>query len=149
MHAGKKILLTILLVGIGGAIYVYKEYNRKNVDIDKQAPAFSLSDMQLIKAFSDNDSLATATYVGKVILVSGRVKTVEKDERGYYTVSLGDTSSLSSVRCSIDSMYTRRAATVKPGMKVEIKGSCTGCNADELLGLDVIVNRCLIADNTK
>lgn len=147
MGRGKKILLIVLLVGIGGALYIYKEYNRTNIDIAKQQPAFKMSDLQLIQAFTDNDSLASNTYVGKVILVTGTVKNVNRDQRGYYTVSLGDAASMSSVRCSVDSMYTDRAAAVKPGMKLAIKGNCTGCNADELLGMDVIVNRCVIEDN--
>ena len=74
------------------------------------------------------------------------VKTVDKDDRGYYTLSLGDTSSMSSVRCSIDSMYTDRASSIKAGMNVIVKGNCTGYNEDELLGLDVIVNRCVIEE---
>jgi cbb3-type cytochrome oxidase subunit 3 len=147
MRAGKKILLIVLLVVIAGAFYIYREYNRTNIDIANETPAFEISDAQLIKAFADNDSIANSTYVGKVISVSGTVKNINKDQRGYYTVSLGDSSSPSSVRCSVDSMYTDRAATIKPGMKLAIKGNCTGYNADELLGLDVIVNRCVIEDN--
>ena len=83
-----------------------------------------------------------------LISVTGFVKTLNRDERGYYTVSLGDTTSLSSVRCSIDSMYTARVSSVKPGMTLMIKGSCTGYDSDELLGLDVIVNRCVIEENS-
>jgi hypothetical protein len=44
-------------------------------------------------------------------------------------------------------MYTKRAASIKPGMNVVVKGNCTGYNEDELLGLDVIVNRCVIEEN--
>jgi hypothetical protein len=44
-------------------------------------------------------------------------------------------------------MYTARAATIKPGTTVKIKGNCTGHDEDELLGLDVIVNRCVIEEN--
>jgi hypothetical protein len=44
-------------------------------------------------------------------------------------------------------MYTDRATAIKPGMTVKIKGNCTGYNEDELLGLDVIVNRCVIEGN--
>jgi hypothetical protein len=32
-------------------------------------------------------------------------------------------------------------------MTIKIKGNCTGYNEDELLGLDVIINRCVIEGN--
>jgi hypothetical protein len=38
-------------------------------------------------------------------------------------------------------------SAIKPGMTVKVKGNCTGYNEDELLGLDVIMNRCIIEEN--
>lgn len=140
-------MLAVLLVIVAVAIYAYREYNRTNVNISSATSSFNVSAPELIMAFTADDSVANKKYVGKIISVTGMVKTVDKDDRGYYTLSLGDTASTSSVRCSIDSMYTDRAALLKPGMNVMVKGSCTGYNEDELLGLDVIVNRCVIGEN--
>jgi hypothetical protein len=147
MSGKKRFLLVVLLIVAAAAIYVYKEYNRANANIAKEESAFTLSAPELIKAFTESSSAAGSKYVGKIISVSGLVKNINQDERGHYTVSLGDTSSMSSVRCSVDSMYTGRAASVRPGMKILIKGNCTGYNEDELLGLDVIFNRCVIEEN--
>lgn len=148
MMAGKKrVLLAVLLAIIAGAIYIYKEFNRTNVNIAREKSAFTVSATELIKAFTDNDSTASIKYVAKIISVTGLVKNINHDERGYLTVSLGDTLSMSSVRCSVDSMYTGSATTVKPGTTIKVKGNCTGFNADELLGLDVIINRCVIEEN--
>jgi tRNA_anti-like len=147
MSGKKKIFIAVLLIVAAIVIYVYKEYNRTNINISEEESAFNVEAVDLIKAFADNDSAAAHRYVGKVISVTGLVKNLDKDERGYYTVSLGDTASLSSVRCSVDSMYTTRASAAKPGTTIKIKGNCTGYNADELLGLDVIVNRCVIEPN--
>ena len=145
--SGKKRVLLAVLLAIGAvAIYVYREYNRTNVNISAVKPAFTVSAPELIMAFTADDSIAGKKYIGKVISIKGMVKTVDKDDRGYYTLSLGDTSSMSSVRCSIDSMYTDRASSIKPGMSVVVKGNCTGYNEDDLLGLDVIVNRCVIEE---
>ena len=144
MPVKKRILVAIVLVIAAAAFYIYKEFNRTNINIASEQAAFTLTASELINEFNSNDSSAGKKYVGKVIAVSGRVKNTDKDERGYYTVSLGDSSSMSSVRCSIDSMYTDRVTAIRPGMTVTIKGNCTGYNADELLGLDVIVNRCVV-----
>lgn len=148
MMSGKtKIFLAALLIVIAGVIYVYREYNRTNVDVASETAAFNLKAIDLIKEFNDNGSAATNRYVGKIIAVTGLVKNLKQDERGYFTVSLGDSTSMSSVRCSIDSMYTQKATSVKPGMMLMVKGNCTGFDSDELLGLDVIVNRCVIEEN--
>lgn len=143
----KNILIAVLLVVAAGVIYIYREYNRTNINVVNEESAFSVEATELIMAFVDNDSLASMKFVGKIISVRGLVKDLNNDERGYFTVSLGDKASLSSVRCSLDSMYTTAAASVKPGMTVTIKGNCAGYNEDELLGLDVIVNRCVIEMN--
>ena len=147
MSLKKRILLAVLLIVIAGTIYIYQEYNRSNVNIAHAESLFKVSANELIMAFSGDDSVASKTYVGKIISVAGMVKNIDKDDRGHFTLSLGDTSSTSSVRCSVDSMYSSRAASIKRGMDVVVKGNCTGYNEDELLGLDVIMNRCVIEEN--
>ncbi|MBC7829844.1 MAG: hypothetical protein H7122_19015 [Chitinophagaceae bacterium] len=147
MSGKSNILIAALLVVAAGSIYIYKEYNRTNINVAGEPSAFNISAIALIQVFTDNDSAASRKFVGKIISVTGLIKNLDKDERGFYTVSLGDSSSLSSVRCSVDSTYTANAALVKPGMTIKIKGNCTGYNKDELLGLDVIVNRCIIETN--
>ena len=147
MSFKKRILLAVLLIVIAATIYLYQEYNRTNVNISRAEPLFTVSANQLIMAFSGNDSVASKKYVGKIISVTGMVKNIDRDDQGHFTLSLGDTSSTSSVRCSVDSMYSSRAASLKRGMSILVKGNCTGYNEDELLGLDVIVNRCVIEEN--
>jgi len=144
MSRYKIILIVAVLVLIAGAIYIYKEYHRTNKNINKEASAFNLSAIELVRSFTENDSLASRLYVGKIISVNGLVRNLDKDNRGYYTVSLGDTASMSSVKCSVDSLYTIAASALKPGVSINIKGNCTGFNKDELLGLDVMLNRCVI-----
>ena len=144
MISRKKIVLAVLLVIIAGSIYIYREYNRTNRNVAKVKSDFTVEANELIREFIHDDTAATKKYVGKIISVRGNVKNLSQDERGYYTLTIGDTASLSSVRCSVDSMYSGRAAIIKPGTIIAVKGSCTGHNEDELLGLDVIINRCFI-----
>lgn len=145
MHRKKSLLIVILVVVAAGAIYGYKEFSRTNTNIASESSSYAITATKLIEEFTANDSLANRKYVGEIISVNGIVKDINKDERGYYTVTLGDTAGTSSVTCSIDSVYSGNAASVKPGGEVKIKGNCTGYNKDELLGLDIILNRCLIA----
>jgi hypothetical protein len=100
----------------------------------------------LITAFETNETHANTKYLDKVIAVNGKIKTVEKDEKGFYSIILGDTGSMSSVRCSMDSTHQQGAAKLTPGVFVTVKGACTGFNADDLLGSDVILNRCVVEE---
>ena len=147
MFRKKNILIAILLVILASAIYIYKEFNRTSTNVANESSAYTVTANELIQEFTRNNSLATQKYVGKIISVNGFVKDMSKDERGFYSISLGDTAGMSSIRCSIDSIYSGTALSVRPGMNVNIKGNCTGYNEDELLGLDILLNRCLITDH--
>ena len=72
------------------------------------------------------------------------LKEIVKDDKGFYSLALGDTSSMSSVRCSIDSVHSKEAAAVKKGSTIAVKGICSGFNADDMLGSDVILVRSVI-----
>jgi tRNA_anti-like len=143
----KRIFLLLGVVIAVAALYGYKEYNRKNKNLHDVEAAFTLKPDEIISQFSNDEKKANTAYTGKTILITGTVKTVDKDDKGFYTVVLGDAVSVSSVRCSIDSTESSGAAVLQPNSPVKIKGICTGYNADESglgLGSDVILNRCVI-----
>jgi tRNA_anti-like len=135
------ILLILLLLIIVGAIYGYKEYNRTAKDIKKQKPDFELNFNSMLNDFTQNDSIANAKYIGKVIAINGLLKTADKDEHGFFTLVIGDTTTSTSIRCSMDSMYNNDAIGLKNGTPINVKGIYTGYNKDELgLGADIILN---------
>jgi len=144
----KKTLLTaalvIVVVAIAGTIYAYKEYNRKGVDIADAKAIYSNTTIELIEAFTNNEKASNAKYLSKVIEITGDVKKIDTDEKGFPTIVLGEASSMSSVRCSLDSLYTNSAANILVGQKISVKGICTGFIADELgIGSDVILTHCI------
>ena len=138
------IVIPVLVVLAAAAIYIYKEYNRKHKDTATLKPDYTLSATQLVGEFEAGEKPANDKYLDKVIRVEGLVKELAKDEKGFYSIILGDTASNSSVRCSVDSVHSPDAAVVKTGSLVAVKGICTGFNADELLGSDVILVRCAL-----
>jgi uncharacterized protein (DUF1330 family) len=147
----KKIIWTTVLLAIAAiAIFCYKEYTRTNQDMANARADLNLSAAELIHDYESDDSTANKKYNGKVIEVKGLVKRIEKDEKGYFTVVLGD-SSISSVRCSMDTTHQNDAASLTEGSSVIIRGACTGFNKDEtgLVGSDVILNRCAIINTKK
>ena len=142
---GKYILFGIaLFVGLG-VWQGLKEYNRTNIDLNNVKADIKISAVDLIHEYEANDSSSNQKYLGKIVEVDGNIKKIETDDKGFYTVVLGDTSSLSSVRCSMDSTHQKDAAKLVVGSSGTVRGSCTGFNKDELgLGSDVILNRCVI-----
>ena len=144
----KKILLYVVLplfvIAAAAGIYFYKEYNRVHKDTAKLKPDYTLKAADLVKEFETNEQASNKKYWDKVILVDGVVKQVEKDDKGFYSVVLGDTTSMASVRCSIDSLHSNEAATVQQGSTIAVKGICSGFNADEMLGSDVILIRSVV-----
>jgi len=138
------IVLPLLLVLAAIAIYIYKEYNRTHKDTARLKPDYSLEAANLVKEFESDEHASNNKFWDKVILVEGIVKEIIKDDRGFYTLALGDTSSMSSVRCSIDSAHSHEATSVIKGSRVAVKGICSGFNKDELLGSDVILVRAVV-----
>ncbi|MGZ8518245.1 MAG: OB-fold protein [Chitinophagaceae bacterium] len=138
------IMLALLLVLVVVVVYIYKEYNRTHEDTASIKPDYSLTAGNLIKEFETEEPASNKKYWNKVILVDGMVKEVSKDDRGLYSVILGDTASMSSVRCSMDSIHNHETAAVKKGDHLAVKGICAGFNADEMLGSDVILVRCAV-----
>jgi len=138
------IVLPLLVIGAVAAIYIYKEYNRKHKDTAKVKANYSLLAADLLAEFSNNEKASGEKYMDKILRVEGTVKDIIKDEKGFYTIALGDTASISSVRCSIDSTHTSEVVNLQKGTKLAVKGVCTGYTADELLGGDVVLVRSVV-----
>lgn len=143
----KRIIAGVLIMAlIGGAWFGYGEYSRKVKDLADVDAQLTMSSVELIAAFEKEEATANAQFLDKIIAVNGNVKQIEKNDRGHITVVLGNAGSMASVRCSMDSVHVKDMAGLKEGSFVTVKGACTGFNSDELLGADVILNRCVIEE---
>jgi uncharacterized protein (DUF1330 family) len=145
MKRKKIILLLLLLAAAAVAWYGYKEYTRINKDLAFAKADFVLAATDLIKEYESNDSVSAKKYNGKILEINGQVKAVEKDDKGYYTVVIGDNTSMSAIRCAIDSLHNDKATGLINKSSVSVRGACTGYNKDEMgLGSDIILNRCVL-----
>lgn len=140
------ILLPLLIIAGLAAAYIYREYNRTHKDTSRLKADFETTATALLQEFSTNETASNKKYWDRVLLVKGTLKDLNRDERGMYTAVLGDSASLSAVRCVFDSTHSREAAALQTGSMVSVKGICSGYNADELLGSDVILVRCVSAE---
>jgi hypothetical protein len=140
----KIVLAIVAVLMLGGGFYAYSEFTRKVKDLTHVKAGVHMDAAGLITAFETNEARGNEQYLDKIIAVKGKVKTVEKNGNGYFTVILGDENSMSSVRCSMDSVHQQDVAALSAGTVITMKGACTGFNKDELLGSDVILNRCVV-----
>lgn len=139
-----RVLIPVLILLVLGAVYVYREFNRKAPDTADLAPVYELTGTQLLEAFQQDEKKANTLYLGKVLAVTGMIKSQSSDSAGVQTLVIGDTASLSSVRCIMNGETGSVTGPLTAGSVVTIKGICTGYNADDMgLGADVLLNRCV------
>ena len=138
------ILILLVIIVLAAGWYGYKLYTGKVPSLTEVEADATISATDLIAAFEKDSASANKQYLGKILEVSGNVKSVEKESS---TISLGNAESNSSVRCSLDSAFVKDIASLNPGSAITIKGNCTGYMPDETglgLGSDVILNRCVL-----
>ncbi|MCF8451697.1 MAG: OB-fold putative lipoprotein [Pedobacter sp.] len=144
----KILLLAMALIVIAAGAYFY--VNRKTQSLTDSKADYKISAIKFLQEYSSDQVLADKKYLGKVIQVDGNLKDIEKDDKGFLTFVLGDLTSMSSVRCSIDTTVVIDESAYPVGTAVSLKGECTGFNADDLgLGADIVLNRSIIINNKK
>lgn len=141
----KSIIILVLIAIIGIGIYVFTEYNRKSQSITESSEDFKIAASDFLNEFQSDEHQANAKYIGKTVLVSGVLKSVESVEQGAYTLVLGDENGTSSIRCEMDSTFYNPGNTLETGIILNIKGKCSGYNADDMgLGSDIIMSPCVL-----
>ena len=139
-------LLVAVLLLSGAFIYAYREYNRKEPDTLSRKADFKLSASELFNAFRENEKAANLRYLDKVVEVKGNLKQWEMGNEGTLTIVLSVSDETSSVRCNMDSAQVVGLGKIPNGNFIVVKGVCTGFTADELVGSDVFLKRCVISE---
>lgn len=138
MSTKKMILWGVLVAAVLGGGYGYYEFSRGHKDLSTQTADVTIPAADLIKQFSDDETAANTKYLNKAVAVTGKIKSIEKDETGNYTVFLGEESDMSSVACQMDERHNASAEKLQVGSSVTAKGVCTGYLMDVVLIRSVI-----------
>lgn len=98
-----------------------------------------INSVDLSRSFETNEALSDSLYLYKVLSVRGAVEKIVKREAGNYVITLGDRGSGKTVvDCSLDTIYNRRALSLKNGDSVTVRGTCAGRM------VNVILMQCII-----
>lgn len=119
------VLFPILLVG--GSVFALLSESAETSTSGK--PDFVLSSEKLIQEFQENDSLASAKYIGKKIQFSGRINEVAGDSAVLLKLNTGVEDVLAN--CGFDKSQFSEVKNLKPGDSVSVLCSCSGFTSPE------------------
>lgn len=156
MKKWKIILFSFLgILGILGLVIAY--LLNKEPDLPTNLPAeITITAQALNTAFSENETASNKKYNDEIISVSGSIKEILKDSKSL-TITLDAEDGMNTVSCSFFScnesdkkifgkncdladQENEKAASLKIGQPVKIKGKCTGY----LMLSGVVLNLCCL-----
>ncbi len=107
--------------------------------VNKPVNDYSNQDVKTTFNFADimhkvsNDTASLIELKDQLVGIKGLVKKVTSDSIST-TLEIGDTNSMSSVICQIDTRYKSDFTAFKPGDAIAVKGIITGYTIDTDLG---------------
>ena len=140
------VILMVVLILLTGIVYVYREFNRGNKVLSEVKPSIKISANDISVSFAQSDSLANLKFLGKVIEIEGIIKNIEMPDSNISVIVVSGNNEMSSIRCTMDSSFRNTSNPIEIGTLATLKGICTGYNADDLLGSDVLMNRCVVVN---
>lgn len=131
-----KILLPLLLIIVVILVWIaYSMYHKPHADFTNMKPAHTITASQLYQEYDDNEEIANEKFLGKVIQVSGIVKSIKRSE-GTANVYLNTGSMLGDINCAF--MEIAEVKDLREGDSVSIRGLCSG----KLM--DISLERCIV-----
>jgi hypothetical protein len=124
------------LTSILAALYLY---NKKSPDLAKVKPDYIVTSVDLQKSFEENEKLASAKYINKIIEVTGKIRSVNPPKNNIISISLSTDNDLSSINCTFAESIDPEA--LNPGNTVTIRGECSGFLINVLLKNCIIIEK--------
>ncbi len=131
-----------ILLAAGG--YAYYEFMRGNPHLKNAKADYTFEVVEIMNVFEQDAALANKKFMDKIIAVTGKVS--KTDSNGNPAIIfMQHPDKMSSIKCSMDSIYKNDYKNIQPGTTVTIKGICAGGEVlDFGLGTDVTLKRCAV-----
>ena len=124
----KKILISIILLGIVGSAVGFYLFNKPLESTKILKTDFIINAVDLLNAFENDEMQANQKFLDKVIEVKGNIQKIEV-KNSKTTVYLDADNLMSSVIFQLED----QASNLKKGQEVTLKGICTGYLMDVVL----------------
>ena len=146
-----KIIALLVVIAIGYVSYIWFMPHR-NVQSTKAFATIEATD--LVNEFLTDNKNANSLYLdsegeSKVLIVSGQIAAITKDQLEQQVILLKNPSEKMGVSCTFTSKTNNQIEGLKIGDKIKIKGVIrSGAEYDEDLDLveNVILEKCAIID---
>lgn len=138
-----KIAIILAVTGIIAAALVWKFYiNKPHEDIDNATPAYTMATEEIWQQYNTDLKTADSLYTGKVIELTGNLSRIDKNDSLVSVIFVMAADSMfgdKTISCQVYKKHNDEAAALPIGIKVKIKGFCTGYNDP-----DIKLNKCSI-----
>lgn len=140
----KKYFLIALLavVAVGGGVGYYM-WNKPPKTAEDEKPVATLTAEALYSAFATSEAESNPKYLNKVLQVSGTVESITTDNKGATVINLVGNSDDGGIVSA--SFPADKKPTAEQGANIALKGICSGYLAGELLGGEVQLTQCALA----
>ena len=145
----KKLLITGLVLLIGGGVAVWYIFTEKFSDTSDREAAYTVNANDFLNEFQKNDSLSNLKYKEKIITINGRVSETEAADTTI-NIKMIDTATSAYIIFAFQQQHLQEAKQLKEGDSVSIKGSCSGGTYSEILEtIHVDFKRCAVNKTKK
>jgi hypothetical protein len=137
---GKIILLFFIVITAIALIIAYRVWNEPHRNI-KNATAIKTTATVLYNGLTKDSASMKSKFINKIVIVSGEVKQVFKNQSGQQIILLKTNVEGGSVNCTME----EKTNDVNAGDTISIKGVCSGYiggDPDIDLPGDVFLTRC-------
>jgi len=145
----KKIIIGIIIVGALGGSYGLYVFFMPHRDVQSVEAFATISANDLVAEYLKDNAAANLKYLAddgdsKVLNITGRVSSVDTDQKMQLVLILKDEGAAIGVSCTFMESTNKNAEKLKIGDQVKIKGVLrSGVDEDsELLEEDVIIENC-------
>jgi hypothetical protein len=132
----KVALFVVTFIALSAILAALYFYNLKSTDMAKAKPDYVLTASALQKAFEDDETKASVSYINKIVEVTGKIAAVKPAENSVVSISLVTDSDLSSVICTFPAVSD--PSVFRVGDEIILRGECSG------FLLDVLLNNCVL-----
>ena len=103
------------------------------IEIASETPAIEVSAKQLYADYEANGVAADEKYKGKVLRVTGRVNSIDRDIMDEIYVTLQGDEYFGDVQCFFAESHVKEAVQLSKGQTISVKGKCDGKMMNVLL----------------
>lgn len=130
----KKLIYAVLGIILLAAIAILIFFNLPGASTKNKDAAFNISPQEILSSFQQDEKTANKKYLGKVVSIKGKVKSIEKDKKESTVIMLDTGDSMANILCTMEN----EPNNITIGQELTIKGMCNGYL------MDVVLNRCNI-----